>query len=179
MELNKNLIKQSKHLSYLLRHQKEEPQIDDNGYALVKEVLQYLKDVSLNDLKLIVENNDKKRFEFSKDFSKIRAVQGHTINVDVELNEQIPPKILYHGTYTKAIPLIKKNGINKMKRLYVHLTENINIAKDNGKRFGNPCVIIVDTEQMSKDGIKFFKSKNNIWLTNFVDTKYIKEIQYF
>lgn len=176
--MNKELIKISKHLSYLLRHQTDSPKINDKGYASVKEILDILH-ITNKDLHEIVETNDKKRFEFSKDNKFIRAVQGHTINVDVDLKEEQPPNTLYHGTCTQFLASIMKNGLKKQKRLYVHLTEDINIAKNNGSRYGKPCVIIIDTQKMLNNNIKFWHSKNNVWLTNDIEPSYFKEIKYF
>lgn len=181
MEANistKQLMRASRRLSYLLRHQKENPPIDKNGFALVKDILSELK-INKDKLDYIVQNNDKKRFEYSKDNLKIRACQGHTIDVDVDLVEAKPPVYLYHGTSTKSISSIMDSGILKMKRLYVHLIEDIEIAKSNGSRFGSPCVILVNAEEMYENGIKFYKSKNNVWLTDKVESKYFLDIIYF
>lgn len=179
MALNeKKLIKLGKHLSFLLRHQKDNPPLDEHGFANVKDVL-FLLGINSEELNFIVENNDKKRFEYSKDKKMIRARQGHTVKVDVDLKETEPPGFLYHGTSTKSIDKIMKDGILKMKRLYVHLISDIEIAKENGSRYGKPCIIVVDTGKMYEDGIKFYKSNNDVWLTDKVEPKYFSEIIYF
>ena len=177
-ESTKNLIRRSRMLSYLLRHQKENPPIDEHGYALVKDVLSLLG-MNKDELDYIIQNNDKKRFEYSDDKLKIRACQGHTISVDVDLVEKKPPIYLYHGTSTKSIASIMKDGILKMKRLYVHLITDIDVAKNNGSRFGSPCVIVVNSGDMFDNGIKFYESKNGVWLTDKVEPKYFLDIIYF
>ena len=175
---SKDLIRSSKHLSFLLRHQKDEPKVDEHGYALVSDILKALN-IKRKDLDEIVEMNDKKRFEYSEDKNKIRARQGHTIQVDVDLMEMIPPDLLYHGTCTLNLEDIYKEGIKKMKRQHVHLTEDLEIAKNNGKRYGVPCAIAIDSQKMHEDGIKFYLSNNDVWLTDFVDSKYIMDIVFF
>lgn len=174
----KEIIKKGKHLAFLLRHDKEgfeKGLIDKNGWRKVEELIkshQYTKEL----LKEIVETNDKRRYEFNKDESKIRARQGHSINVDVELKEEMPPDILYHGTSTKYLTSIYKQGIIKGNRLYVHLSSDTTIANNVGKRHGGKTVILkVDSKKMYEDGKKFFKSNNNVWLTDIVEPNYIIE----
>ena len=125
------------------------------------------------ELEEIVETNDKKRYEFSDDKKKIRARQGHSIEVDVELEEKTPPDILYHGTATKFLESIYKNGINSGNRLYVHLSNDEDTAKKVGSRHGTPYVLKIDANRMFNDGNKFYLSNNDVWLTKFIDKKYI------
>lgn len=121
----------------------------------------------------IVEINNKKRYEYSEDKTKIRARQGHSINVDVELKETTPPDILYHGTAETTVPAILKAGIIKGSRLHVHLSQTEETVVNVGKRHGKPAVLKIDAKQMAEDGIKFYLSNNGMWLTDFVDAKYI------
>ena len=121
----------------------------------------------------IVETNNKKRYEYSEDKTKIRARQGHSINVDVELKETTPPGILYHGTAETTVPAIMKEGIKKGSRLHVHLSQTEETAVNVGKRHGKPAVLRINAKQMSEDGIKFYLSNNGVWLTDFVSLKYI------
>jgi putative RNA 2'-phosphotransferase len=171
----KELISKGKHLAFLLRHDKEALDnglIDHNGWRKVSELIKsqgYTKEL----LDGIVETNNKKRYEFNEDHTKIRARQGHSINVDVELTEAEPPKVLYHGTSTKALESIYKQGILKGERLYVHLSKDEETALKVGSRHGTPYVLVIDSEQMYKDGIKFYLSNNGVWLTDYVDVKYI------
>lgn len=172
-----DVIKQGKHLAFLLRHDKEGLEkglIDKNGWRKVEELIkshQYTKEL----LEEIVETNDKQRYEFNSDKSKIRARQGHSINVDVELKEELPPDVLYHGTSSKFLKSIYKQGILKGTRQHVHLSGDIETAKKVGARHGNPVVLFIDTKKMKEDGIKFFKSNNGVWLTEYINQKYIIE----
>lgn len=167
-----NLVKKGKHLSFLLRHDTEY-QFDKHGYREVKDLTKnhgYTK----AELIEIVETNDKQRYEFNNDKTKIRARQGHSINVDVELKETTPPDVLYHGTATRFLDSIMKTGINKMSRNYVQLSSDIDTATTVGSRHGTPIILKVDSKKMGDDGIKFYLSNNNVWLTEYVDTKYIE-----
>lgn len=171
----KEIINKGKHLAFLLRHDKEafdNGLIDKNGWRNVKELIsnqKYTKEL----LDIIVSTNNKKRYEYNADKTKIRARQGHSINVDVELKEEIPPSILYHGTSTKFLESIYKQGIIHGSRLYVHLSKDEDTALNVGSRHGTPYALKINAEQMVKDGVKFYLSNNNVWLTDFVDKKYI------
>ena len=170
-----NLVKKGKHLSFLLRHDTEY-QFDKHGYREVNDLINnhgYTK----AELIEIVETNDKQRYEFNNDKTKIRARQGHSINVDVELKETTPPDVLYHGTATRFLDSIMKTGINKMSRNYVQLSTDIDTATTVGSRHGTPIILKVNSRKMSDDGIKFYLSNNNVWLTEYVDTKYIEICQ--
>ena len=108
--------------------------------------------------------------------TRIRARQGHSIHVDMELEETFPPDVLYHGTAKEYADSIMKQGILKGHRLYVHLSTTIEVATKVGQRHGEPVVLAIDAKQMSEDGNKFFLSRNGVWLTEFVDAKYITEV---
>lgn len=170
----KNLIIKGKQLSFLLRHDTEY-RFDEHGYREVQDLVQnhgFTKDEIVE----LVETNDKQRYEFNDDKSKIRARQGHSVNVNVDLKETLPPDVLFHGTATRFLESIREKGILKMSRNYVQLSEKIDTAMDVGGRHGNPVVLGVDTKTMREDGIKFYLSNNNVWLTEFVDSKYIAAI---
>ena len=169
-----NLIRKGKQLSFLLRHDTEY-RFDEHGYREVQDLVQnhgFTKDEIVE----LVETNDKQRYEFNDDKSKIRARQGHSVNINIDLKETLPPDVLFHGTATRFLPSIKEKGILKMSRNYVQLTENFDIAMEVGKRHGKPVILAVDTKAMREDGIKFYLSNNNVWLTEFVDSKYIPAI---
>ena len=169
-----NLIRKGKELSFLLRHDTEY-RFDEHGYREVQDLVQnhgFTKDEIVE----LVETNDKQRYEFNDDKSKIRARQGHSVNINVDLKETLPPDVLFHGTATRFLPSIKEKGILKMSRNYVQLSENFDIAMEVGKRHGKPVVLAVDTKTMREDGVKFYLSNNNVWLTEFVDSKYIPVI---
>lgn len=131
---------------------------------------------TMEELREIVANNNKQRYEFSEDMTRIRARQGHSIQVDVDLEEAIPPDVLYHGTAKRFVDSILKQGILKGKRLYIHLSTTVEMATKVGQRHGAPVVLAIDAKRMSEDGNKFFLSRNGVWLTEFVDAKYITGI---
>lgn len=172
IRMNKDIIKKSKHLAYLLRHDKEY-EFDKNGWREVRDLV-HNHGYTEKELEEIVKNNNKQRYEFNTSHTKIRARQGHSIIVDVELQEAEPPKILYHGTSTKFLKSIFRDGINGGKRLFVHLSHTKEIAYEVGLRHGSPYILEVNCEKMVEDGIKFYLSRNGVWLTKYVDVKYIK-----
>ena len=158
-------------LAYLLRHDKEYI-FDRQGWRTVADLVEN-HGFTFNELCHIVASNDKQRFEFSDNISMIRARQGHTIDVDVELEEKEPPAILYHGTAKKNIESILDNGISPGKRLYVHLSAEKETAIKVGKRHGEPAVLAIDTKRMCEKGIKFYLSRNVVWLTEYVAAEFI------
>jgi putative RNA 2'-phosphotransferase len=178
----KNNKKISKMMSLVLRHKPSHigVQLDENGWVSVKELINGIKNkgVSINEvlLKEIVEGNDKQRFIFSDDGLNIRANQGHSIEVDVQLNQVEPPEVLYHGTVQKFIENIKKEGLIKMNRLHVHLSKDKETAVKVGSRRGQPIILEIDAASMHKEGISFFLSENGVWLTDFVSSDYIKNL---
>ena len=165
------LIKRGKKLSYLLRHDKSYV-FDEHGWREVNDLVAN-HGFTLEGLREIVATNNKQRYEFSEDMTRIRARQGHSIQVDVELPEATPPDKLYHGTAKAFVESIMSKGIQKGKRLYVHLSTTIDMATKVGERHGDPAVLAIDAKRMHEDGIKFFFSRNGVWLTDFVDAKYI------
>lgn len=170
----------SKFLSFILRHKPESIglSLDTHGWADIEDLLTKASTKEMNitydELLYIVQNNDKKRFSISEDGKRIRANQGHSINVYLELKEEVPPKVLYHGTATKFLDSILSSGINKRTRQYVHLSRDAETAVSVGKRHGNPIVLVINSAQMYKDGFKFYLSENLVWLTDNVPTKYIE-----
>lgn len=176
---NKN-NKLSVFISLILRHRPEVINIslDKYGYANVDELIKGVnnsgKKLTREILEDIVKTDNKNRYSFNEDKTKIRANQGHSINVDVGLKMAIPPEILYHGTAEKSLNYILLDGIKKMNRLYVHLSDNLETAEKVGSRHGKPVVLIIDAKKMVEDGYNFYLSDNNVWLTDFVPKKYIK-----
>ena len=112
----------------------------------------------------------------AEDMMRIRARQGHSIQVDVELEEAIPPDVLCHGTAKDFVDSIMKQGILKGHRLYVHLSPTMETATKVGQRHGEPVVLVIDAKRMREDGNKFFLSRNGVWLTEFVDAQYIIDV---
>jgi putative RNA 2'-phosphotransferase len=174
-----NTEKLSSFISLILRHKPEEIGItlDGFGWANVKDLINGINNsgrtIDIETLEEIVRTDNKQRYSFNEDKTRIRANQGHSISVKVELKELEPPNTLYHGTATKSLEGIKSQGIKSMSRLYVHLSKDFETAKQVGSRHGKCVVLIIDAERMYKDGIKFYLSENGVWLTEYVDPKYI------
>ena len=170
------LYKKSRELSYLLRHNPEDLDMDKNGYVLVSDLLKKLS-ISMVELESLVSDNDKQRFAFNSTKHKLRASQGHSIKVDVELKKTRPPRILYHGTTEESYQKISKSGgLGKMKRLHVHLSDDKIVAFSVGKRYSkhkDPVILEIDSAAMYTDGFDFYKSENGVWLTDNVPLKYI------
>ncbi|WP_295091620.1 RNA 2'-phosphotransferase [uncultured Catenibacterium sp.] len=166
--------RKSRRLSYILRHCPESIglELDDHGYGDVQKILDALN-ITLTQLDTIVREDEKQRYSYNVDHTRIRANQGHSIPVNVDLKEVQPPDILYHGTATRFVSSILEEGILSQTRLYVHLSQDKETATKVGSRHGEPYVFIIDTKQMYKDGYKFFLSENNIYLTKIIPTKYL------
>lgn len=175
-------IQTSKFLALVLRHkpQKIGLVLDEHGWADVDELIEKTvrsgRELDRVSLEYIVRTNDKKRYAFNKDHTKICASQGHTIPVDVELEETVPPDVLYHGTAESSLPSIMAKGLLKMKRLYVHLSKDVSTAIKVGQRHGKPVVLLVDSGRMYKDGYKFYLSANGVWLSDHVPVDYLSKL---
>lgn len=173
----------SKFISLILRHHPETIgiQLDVHGWANVDELLHGINEsgrhIDMEMLERIVQNNNKKRYSFNEDKTKIRANQGHSIKVDVQMKEMIPLQELYHGTSERFLDSIKEKGILKMSRQYVHLSSDVETATMVGKRHGNPVVLVIDTKQMSEDGYTFWLSDNGVWQSEDIPWKYVKDIK--
>lgn len=166
----------SKYLSLVLRHKPEVIglSLDKKGWADVQELLSKSnRKFSLEELYYVVQNNSKQRFTFNEDQSKIRANQGHSLEIDLQLKPQTPPDILYHGTATKNIDSIKSKGLTKQNRQYVHLSKDYETAFKAGSRYGETIVLAIKTHDMFEKGHKFFVSKNGVWLTDNVPPSFI------
>lgn len=174
--------KMSKFISLVLRHKPDAAGIclDEHGWADVKELIRGVNGtgrvLDLEMLKEIVRTNDKKRFVFNEDGTKIRASQGHSIQVDVELKQAVPPDVLYHGTATRFLGSIlnAREGLRAGSRLYVHLSKDYDTAVKVGMRHGIPVVLKVDAGRMTKDGYTFYLSENGVWLVDKVPVKYLE-----
>ncbi len=178
------LIKNGKFLSLILRHKPEVIGIslDEHGWANVFELITGIKkdrNFDMNMLEEIVRTDNKQRFAFNPDHTKIRANQGHSIEVDVELKEQNPPEVLYHGTGTKNVSSILKKGLLPQSRLYVHLSKDIHTAIAVGQRHGKPAVFTIRAGEMACKGYQFFLSENCVWLTKYVPAEYLKNDIYY
>lgn len=168
-----------KFISLVLRHKPEiiGIKLDEHGWANVAELINGMnkvgKLIDLNTLKTIVAENDKQRYSFNENKTKIRANQGHSIDVDIELKLCEPPKYLYHGTASRFLDNIIKQGIKKQSRQYVHLSRDIQTAAKVGARHGLPIVLRVYSKNMFNNGYKFYISQNEVYLTDNVPPKYI------
>ncbi len=169
-----NLVKISRKLSKALRHNPTAfgLSMDKHGWVDVNQLLNVFN-VERNDLYKIVQENDKKRFVLSEDKCQIRAAQGHSIDVDLQMQSIKPPAILFHGTTVEAIQKISVEGLLKMRRQHVHLSENVKTASAVGSRHGLPIVLRIDSDKMFSDDFTFYLSDNGVWLTDFVPPQYI------
>jgi len=173
---NEKKKKISKHLSYILRHNPDAIglTLDPKGWAIIAELISKSPKISHHDqIKRIVEENDKQRFIISDDEKRIRANQGHSINIDLGLSPVPPPEILYHGTATRFLDSIQTQGLKKMSRQHVHLSGDIETATKVGRRHGKLALLEIAAQSMSDDGYTFFKSANGVWLTDHVPLQYL------
>ncbi len=173
-----SLSQTSKFIALILRHKPEAIGItlDEHGWANVDELINGIarqQPFDMAMLEKIVATDEKQRYSFNEDKTLIRANQGHSIPVDVELEEKEPPAILYHGTGIKYKASIEKEGLIPKSRLYVHLSADKETALKVGRRHGSPVVFTVNAARMHKDGYKFYISKNGVWLTETVPAKYL------
>ena len=169
-----------KFLSLILRHHPEVIgiQLDEHGWADVDALIAGIRKSRPFDMEMleeIVETNNKKRYSFDEDHTLIRANQGHSVPVDVELPVVSPPEILFHGTAEKYIESIRSQGLIPKSRLYVHLSGDAETARDVGARHGVPVLLRVHSGQMERDGYTFYRSVNGVWLTEAVPEKYLDE----
>lgn len=176
---SKELTRISKVLSLVLRHQPEligiEP--DQHGWVDVKLLIQQMNihnivvDRALLDH--VVETNSKKRFTFSDNGEQIRASQGHSIAVELGYVAQVPPDILFHGTAEKSVESIENTGLEKRDRQHVHLSQDLQTARQVGGRHGKPVVFMVQASMMHQAGYLFYLSDNNVWLTDHVPVQFL------
>ncbi len=173
----------SKFISLILRHHPEKIGIslDEHGWANVSELIEGVDrfkghSLDMETLEEIVRTDNKQRYSFNEDHTLIRANQGHSVPVDVELTEAVPPEILWHGTGEKYVASIDKQGLIPKNRLYVHLSSDVETAKKVGSRHGKPVVYEVDCKEMVKDGYAFYLSANHIWLTKVVPIEYLRKL---
>ena len=171
----------SRFISLILRHKPEVIGItlDEHGWADVSELIEGInktRKLDMEGLERIVAEDEKQRYSFNEDKTLIRANQGHSIPVDVELKKEEPPEILYHGTATKYEDAIDKEGLIHKSRLYVHLSGDEETARKVGIRHGKLVMYKVKSGEMHKDGYEFFLSVNGVWLTKSVPVKYLEKM---
>lgn len=170
----------SKFLSYILRHHPEAIglTLDVNGWADIDELLvkagQHGEIIDKHLLYEVVSQNDKKRFTISDDGMRIRAEQGHsTKQVDIDYIEKQPPSVLYHGTASRFLDSILQQGLIPGDRHYVHLSSEVDIATEVGKRYGKVVILEIKAEEMYRHGFQFYLTKNNVWLTKQVPSEFL------
>jgi putative RNA 2'-phosphotransferase len=177
---DKQIVKTSKFLSLILRHEPERLglKLDSAGWACVDALLEAVNrhgvSLTLEELKHVVATNDKKRFAFSDDGQQIRASQGHSVEVDLQYQPEAPPEFLFHGTPQTFVESIRASGLNKGERHAVHLSPNAATATKVGQRRGNPVVLKIRTGEMHRAGHVFRRSANNVWLVDFVPADFIE-----
>jgi putative RNA 2'-phosphotransferase len=178
----KQIIEISKFLSLVLRHKPETIgiQLDENGWTDVDKLIEKSNSYGIRFdkeiLKHVVDTNSKKRFAYNETLDRIRASQGHSVDIELGYVNQKPPEILFHGTGEKSVQSILDTGLEKRARQHVHLSSDIEIAFKVGQRHGKPVVFKVLAEQMYIDKFEFLFSDNGVWLTDNVPTKYLKII---
>jgi putative RNA 2'-phosphotransferase len=178
--VDKQLIHISKFLSKHLRHQPERLglTLEPGGWVEVRLLLDACErnqfPVSLEQLQEVVRLNDKQRFSFDDTGTRIRANQGHSVEVDLQLVPTPPPPLLYHGTAETSLASILEGGLQKMLRHHVHLSAESSTARKVGMRHGKPVVLIVDAAAMMEDGFEFYRSENGVWLVDHVPPRYIR-----
>jgi putative RNA 2'-phosphotransferase len=177
--MNDKIVRASKFMSLVLRHRPEKIglTLDANGWAKVSDLIACSRQgrvpLSLELIREVVETNDKKRYVLSEDGERIRAAQGHSIEVDLDLVPQEPPERLYHGAPSQAVASIREQGLLRGRRHHVHLSLDQETAWKVGQRRGRPVILTVHAGKMRQAGIAFYCSANGVWLTDHVAPEYI------
>jgi putative RNA 2'-phosphotransferase len=177
--MDRNLIRISKFLAKHLRHAPEALglTLQAGGWVSVDDLLAASEragfTISYDELIACVDTNDKKRFPFDDTGDLIRANQGHSVEVDLQLEEKQPPENLYHGTVERFLASILEEGLKKGKRHHVHLSKDTETARKVGARRGKPVILQVDAIRMHGAGFKFFLSVNGVWLTDAVPAAFL------
>lgn len=177
--MTNSVTRQSKFLSLVLRHKPQlvDITLDQHGWVAVAELLDALsrhgRGLSFEKLVYVVETNDKRRFSFNEDRTRIRASQGHSVNIDLDYKPLAPPSRLYHGTVSRFVSSIREQGLIAGNRRHVHLSDDRNTARTVGARRGRPVILTIDAHAMHSDGFHFFLADNGVWLTDAVSPQYI------
>lgn len=177
--IDNELIRISKTLSYHLRHRPDELglTLELGGWVAVAELLAALarkgKAISRAELDEVVARNNKQRFAFDETGTRIRASQGHSVAVELELEPVTPPAVLYHGTSERAMAAIEREGLKKLRRHHVHLSADVATARNVGARRGPPVIFVVDAKAMQATGFVFYRSANGVWLVDEVPPTFL------
>jgi putative RNA 2'-phosphotransferase len=178
--MHKSLVKKGRFLSLILRHKPEVIglTLDEHGWVEIDSLLtathNHNRVLTRAELDEIVATNNKKRFAISDNGKRIRARQGHSLDVDLQLKPRTPPPVLYHGTAVRFLPSIREKGLQKMNRQHVHLSATEETAHQVGSRHGKPAILLVKANEMHADEYAFFLSENGVWLTDHVPNRYLK-----
>lgn len=146
--------------------------LEDGGWAKLDDVLNALR-LTQEEVAYVVANCEKQRFSYDESGDKIRANQGHSVDVNLDLPETFPPETLYHGTVEKYLDSVFRDGLKKMARHHVHLSADVETATAVGSRRGRPVILVVDSKKMHGDGCKFYVSSNGVWLADEVPACYL------
>jgi|SRR5579884_44687 len=175
------LVHISKYLSKHLRHEPEQIglRLEAGGWVAVEDLLAACRahrfPITRTELEEVVARNDKQRFSFDDTGTRIRANQGHSVEVDLQLEPAAPPPILYHGTAERNVPAILAQGLKKMERHHVHLSRDVETAHKVGARYGKPVVFEINAQAMAAAGFVFYVSANGVWLVDSVPPHYQKQ----
>ena len=173
------VVRRSRWLSRHLRHSPGRIGLDlePGGWVLVDDLLaaaaRHGMPMSRDQLDEVVATNDKRRFSLSEDGARVRANQGHSVEVDLQLEQREPPPVLFHGTGERAVDAILSAGLDRHRRHHVHLSADQETARRVGSRHGRPVVLRVDAAAMAADGHDFFVSDNGVWLCESVPPAYL------
>lgn len=172
----------SKFLSYLLRHEPHTIglELDAAGWARIDDLVRLTAGtttpLTVEAILDAVRTNDKRRFGLSDDGSRVRANQGHSVDVDLGLPAIEPPFVLFHGTATRFLAAILAEGLQPRGRQHVHLSADVGVAIDVGRRHGKPAVLAIDARAMQAGGAAFHRSANGVWLTAHVPPRFLRQI---
>ena len=176
------LVRISKYLSKHLRHRPDllGLELEPGGWVAVDALLEACARkgprIYRAELEEVVARNDKRRFSFDESGSRIRANQGHSVEIDLELEAVEPPAVLYHGTAERTVGAILREGLRRMRRHHVHLSGDVETARRVGQRHGRPEVLAVDAAAMRRDGFSFYRSANGVWLVESVPPGYLRRL---
>lgn len=180
--MSPELVRLSKFLSLVLRHRPERIQLalDAQGWAEIAQLIQLSEMGGMrftrDQLLQVVQGNDKQRFTLSEDGLRIRAAQGHSIDVELGLAPKMPPDILFHGTATRFLAAILVEGLKPRSRQHVHLSADIETAVRVGQRHGKPVVLQVNAARMHQQGREFWQAENGVWLADAVPAEFLTEL---
>ena len=173
------LVRVSKLMSLILRHKPEQFDVllDAEGYASMDDLIRALRasisDASLADVQRVVATIEPDKARFSISGSDIRANYGHSLRERIAQQRVAPPAVLLHGTSEGAVAGIRRDGIRPMRRQYVHLTTNPDLAGRVGGRHGKARILEIDARRASESGVGFYRANESFWLADFIPPEFI------